>query len=446
MTPAESLSIDAISERCERLVRQSPADCTLVTWIEGNRGQVIESARTRRAEVAATRAVIFRVREGGRTGTARAESADVGELQTTLRQALAAARLAATSPDWEFPAGGDAAPVREATCRDPGIAQLDPAAAQAMLQPLADRRATLRFGWGLQRVAIAASGRPTRAFELTDATFEARTGRRPGSGFAAGASRTLAGLAAQALVERARTREASEIAEGEPVADRPSVLSPEVVAVLTETLARLLFSGRRYVAGQGPLADPAERRPLAASLEIVDEPLSEEGILLPVDFDGVSKRTRPLVAKGECLEPALDLELAARCGRFSTGCGLAADDAYPLHPRLAAGGAGEAELLGRSGGGLRIGSIEQLRCIEAPGLPFRALARSVRRIADDGSLGPALPPLRWKGKLLDLFASIDGIGDELVVWSAGRGLGAARAPALRLLASGELDASGEGRL
>lgn len=441
------LPLEALAERCERILRLSPADATIVTWIETARGHVVESARTRRAEAAPARSVVLRVREGGRTGCARAESAEVGELQTTLRQALASARLAPPSPDWEFPAGSPepALDTRSPVWCDPEIVALQPATAQQRLQRLADRRATLRFSWGIQRLAVAASGRATRTIELTDATLEARTGRRPGSGFAAGASRSLSGLDLDEVIGRARQREASEVSEPGPAPAGAAVLAPEVTAVLVETFVRLVFSGRRFVAGVGPLADPAERRKLANALHVTDRPL-DGGLALPIDLDGIPKRSRDLVVGGDCREVALDLELGARCGRLTTGCSLASDDAYPLHPCLTSGEVGEAELLARSAGGLRVGSIEYLRCIEAPGLPFRALARSVRKIGEGGDLGVALPPLYWKGKLLDLFSAIDGIGRDLVVWSAGGGLGAASAPALRVLAAGELTPSAEGRI
>ena len=66
---------------------------------------------------------------------------------------------------------------------------------------------------------------------------------------------------------------------------------------------------------------------------------------IPFDYDGVLKRRRELVHDGELAGPVLDLELAARCGRLSTGHGVAGEDATPGHQQWLAGEETEADLL-----------------------------------------------------------------------------------------------------
>ncbi len=292
---------------------------------------------------------------------------------------------------------------------------------------------------------VAATGRPTRAASTTEISLEARTGRRPGSGFAAASSRTLQALAIEALIARAQSLQASEISESVPEPAAPAVLAAEAAVALLELVAREVFSGRRFVAGQGPLADPAERRSLSAVVRLVDEPGEAMALGFPFDYDGVRKRRRELVHDGELAGPVLDLELAARCGRLSTGHGFAGEDATPGHPQWLAGEDAEADLLRRSAGGIRIGSIENLRCLPGPGLPFRGVARSVRRIGPDGALEAALPPLIWTGKLLDLLAAVDGAARDRALWIPAAHRAPAVAPALRLSAVGELTPSREAR-
>ena len=438
-----ALPLAEITERAERLVRISPADSTIVTWLEGRRSSVVESARSRRADEAPFRTVVVRVREGRRTGLARAEAGTRGELEATLRQALAVARAATISSDWVWPAEGAAPALNGGLC-DPELAALAPAAMQTRLAALADKRTTLRAAWSESRVAVAATGRPTRAAAATELALEARTGRRPGSGFAAGAARRLEGLPWSGLLERARALEAGEITEELPAAGSPAVLSPETAAVLVESLARELFSGRRFLAGEGPLADPSERRHLPDWFHLADDPLDPAAIPFPFDLDGVLTHRRELVREGELAGPALDIELASRCGRTSTAQGLASDDAFPCHPQLGAGELEERELLARAAGGIRIGSVEGFRCFTGPGLPFAATARSVRRIGDGGALGAALPPLTWRGRLLDLWTHVEGLGRERAVWEPQAlvtGFGATVAPAVLLSDAGELGPS-----
>ncbi|MEO8275383.1 MAG: metallopeptidase TldD-related protein [Thermoanaerobaculia bacterium] len=441
------LSLAEIVERSERLLRLSPADATIVSWVESSRSQAVESARSRRAENHSTRIVVVRVREGRRTGFARSEASDLGELQTTLRQALAGARAAAISPDWEWPRGSEQ-PLSAAgisSLHDPAIAALDAPAALARLQQLADKRSSLRSHWAEHAVAVAASGRPTRAAAATEISLEARTGRRPGSGFAAASSRTLAGLAFEGLVARAQALQAGEISEEIPPESAPAVIAPEAAVALLELIAREIFSGRRFVAGQGPLADPSERRTLGVGVRLVDEPGDSAQLGFPFDLDGVAKLRRDLAHDGELGGPALDLELAARCGRLSTGHGVAGDEATPGNPQWLAGDEDESELLRRSAGGIRIGSLESLRCLPGPGLPFSAVARSVRRIDASGALAAALPPLVWQGKLIDLLAAVDGVARDRVLWIPGPQRAPGLSPALRLNAVGELASSREAR-
>ena len=439
----ESLPLPEIAERSERLLRVSPADATIVTWIEGRRCHAVESTRHRRAGQDAFRTVILRVRAGRRTGLARAEAGSRGELEAALRQALAVAHASSITSDWVWPAEGRwNGPQGE--LHDAELAALTPARFQERLQELAEKRSTLRASWTESRIVVAATGRPTRAVALTSVSVEARTGRRPGSGFAAGTARSLHSLALDSLVGRARALEASVVEQDVPTAGAPAVLSPEAAATLVESLARELFSGRRFLAGEGPLADPTERRHLPDWFHLADDPANPQALPFPFDLDGVVRQRRELVKEGELAGPALDLELASRCGRVSTAQGLASDDAFPCHPQLGAGDLDESELLARAAGGVRIGSVENFRCFTGPGLPFSAIARSVRRVGPGGCLGAALPPLHWQGRLLELWTTVAGLGRERVAIEPAAlvvGMGAALAPAVLLSDPGELVAS-----
>jgi len=441
------LSLAEIVERSEHLLRLSPADATIVSWIESSSSQAVESARSRRAEASGSRTVVIRVREGRRSGLARSEASAVGELQAALRQALAGARAASISLDWEWPRGSEEPIANEtrAQLHDPEVALLAPATVLERLQKLSDRRSALRCQWAESERVVVANGRPTRAASATEISVEARTGRRPGSGFAAASSRSFIGLALEELVARAQALQATEISEALPEPAAPAVLAPEAAAALLELVGREVFSGRRFVAGQGPLADPSERRTLPAGVRLVDEPGDALSLGFPFDLDGVLKRRRDLVQGGELAGPVLDLELAARCGRLSTGHGVAGEDALPGHPQWLAGEEEEADLLRRSEGGIRIGSIENLRCLPGPGLPFSGIARSVRRIGAGGALAAALPPLVWTGRLLELLGAVDGVGRKRVLWVPGPNRSPAVAPAVRLQAVGELSPSREAR-
>jgi predicted Zn-dependent protease len=439
MPVLDAPALDRIASDAERLLARSPADATLVTWIERRRGTARESARARRAELEDAREVIVRVRVAGRTGGARTESTAPSDLERVLRGALAAARAEPASPDWDAAASAGAVADLPGLF-DPALAELEPAGAQRELELRAERRATIDLTWREERIVVAASFHPLRAVSLTAAGAAVRTGRRPGSGFAARSARTLAGLDLEQLVARARSLEAPDSVDEAPDRPLPLVLSPEVAAALVEAWGRVALSARGA-------RETAARATLARGLTLDDEPLAARGLPLPFDLDGSPRSRRRFVDGGRVLGAAFDLELAARAGAAPTGHGLASDDAWPVHLALAPGASGEAELRARAAGGLRVGALEHLAVRDGdPALGFRAVARNVRRIGPDGTLGTGLAPLGWDGSLSVVLAAVEEVGGETATWAPRAGLpGATTGAALRLAAVSGFAPLGGGR-
>lgn len=428
--PLLSSRLDRAVEVASHLVALSPADATVVSWLEWRDGVATESARNRRATTAERREILVRVRVAGRSGVARGDSDEPGQLQNALRSALAAARLAAPTPDWEPPAPASAPPAGELA--DPELAELGAERAQQLLQPLADRRSALELRWRAACLAVASSFASPRSAELTDATFEARTGRRPGSGFAARTFETLAGCAIDRVLARAAALEPPAVGDEIPAAGTPLVLAPEAAIALVSRFARSLLSAGRRLERGAPFATF-----LSPALALVDEPLRGDLPRLPFDLDGTAKTRRLFVDKGRILATASDLDLAPRLGERTSGHGLGADDAWPLHLDLAAGTRPEAELCREAAGGLRIGALERIEIEPGETLRFRALARSVRRIGTDGALGEGLAPLLWSSSLIEVFSQIAEAAALSEVWRPDGSLfGAVRSPALRLPSSG----------
>ena len=65
----------------------------------------------------------------------------------------------------------------------------------------------------------------------------------------------------------------------------------------------------------------------------------------------------------------------------------------------------------------------------------------MRLVGPGGALGAALPPLVWRGRLLDLWTRVEGLGSERAVWEPQAlvtGFGATVAPAVLLRDPGDL--------
>lgn len=437
--PSLSSELDRALEGASHLVALSPADATLVSWLEWREGIATESARHRRATTVERREILVRVREAGRSGAARSDSAEAGSLQNALRCALVAARLAPPTPDWEPPAA--AASASAGDLADPEIVGLGAERAQQILQPLANRRSALELRWRASRLAVASSFAAPRSAELTDVTFEARTGQRPGSGFAARTAATLAACAIGETVARATALEPPAVEYALPAADQPLVLSAEAAIVVLSRFARSLLSAGRRLERGAPFAIF-----LAPVLALVDEPLAEELPRQPFDFDGTPKSRRVFVDQGRILATASDLDLAPRLGERTSGHGLGADDAWPLHLVMKPGPRQEGELLRDAAGGIRIGAIERLAIEPGEELRFRALARSVRRISSDGSLGAGLPPFVWSSSLVELFSRLEQVATVPELWRPDEApFGALSAPAALVAPCGQMRSALFGR-
>lgn len=487
--PAPALTpLEEMSERLARAVADSPADETEIAWIEVRRNRE-ETARRRRDDPEAAerreRTILVRVVERGRTGTFRTGSADPGDLEAAVREALAQARLnppvraAETAPG---PAGPAASPEREPTAQgempaasaeagssevsaaapapleprrppvlfDEELAGLDAGAARSLLGRLGGRGEALRLGWLEGRVAVAGTigdggngsnggiGGLRRAARATAVTLEAARGRGPGAGRAAAAARTLAGLDAAAVVERARSRQGPEQPVDPPSEGALLLLSPEAAAALLDLFNRLALSSLSFREATSPLAGRLGERLLAPALHLRDDGTSG-GLPFPFDLLGMDKRPVDLVARGVFLTPAVDRRLAAEIGLPVTPHAVSPDESLAGHLHLLPGSLSEEELARDLGAGvLWVGALDRLECYDPASLRFRAVAQGVRRI-EGGRLGPSLPDLDWDDRLIEALARAIAVGaSSITVAGPEPLLGGTRAPALALARGGSL--------
>jgi PmbA protein len=430
--PPEALTpLEEILARLERLLAASPADATDLAWIEVRRGQ--ESTEKRRRELAdpTERTVLIRVRESGRVGLHHTTASNLSDLENGLREALAQARLSPPAPP---PLPPDTTPLpRVAGLHDPELAEMGPARAREILQKLATRGESGRFGWAEARVAVLNSQGRRRAVEATSAWVEVSTGGLPGAGHAAAASRTLAGLGLPEVLDRARRRQAAgEV--GEPTSDGPFpvVLSQEAAAALAELLNRHALTSESFHDGTSFLRDGLDEQVFHRAINLRDDATDPRGLPIPFDLTGTAKRPVDLIAEGVALTPAVDERLAQITGLPPTPHLVAPDEAIATNLFLLPGTNPDAELLRRAEGGLWIGGLERIECFDPRALRFRAIARGVRRI-EAGALGQAVPDLTWEDSLRSLLLRVLGVGSELVpVATRWRLLGATTTPLLAL--------------
>ena len=339
------IALQEIVSRLEHLLAGSPAEATEISWLEVRRGQESTGKRRHDSYELHERSILVRVRESGRTGMHRTGAAALSDLENTVREAMAQARLATPSPPPVEPPGS-AAPVDVAGLCDPELARMTPARARDLLQRLADpdEKAggkagsrsdipgeTARFGWCAGRIAVASSRGLRRAAELTSCSLEVLCGRHPGAGRAATASRSLAGLDPQGVRERARRRQGPPDVVPPPKGAAPLLLSQEAAAALVELLNRQALASHAFHSGHSFLRGRLGQPVFHPAIHLRDDPTDPRGLPFPFDLPGAAARPVDVVSGGVALTPAIDDRLARELERPPTAQRVAPDEAVPGH-------------------------------------------------------------------------------------------------------------------
>jgi PmbA protein len=450
MAPPPLVPIEEMVARLERALAGSPADETELVWLEARRSRESNGKGPRDSFEAPERSLLVRVRVSGRTGLHRTGQTGLADLEKAVREALAQARLAAPTPPPLLPEGGADALPQIPVLYDPEIPRLTPARVKDLIQKTADRGEAARLGWAEGRLAVVNSRGLRRAVLCTAAWIDVACARAPGAGHAAGVSRSLAGLDAAAVVERARQRDAESSGTGEappagPLAPLPVALAPEAAAVLIDLLNRHALSSLSFLDGVSFLRERTGQEVFHPSISLRDDPLDPRGAPFPCDLLGAAKRPLDIVRNGVFLAPVRDERLAQLLGLRPTAHLAAPDEARAGHlalvPALVPDNQPDAELLRQAAGGLWVSALDPVEAFDPYHLRFRAVARGVRRITGSGLLGAALPDLVWEGDLPALLsaAGVLGVGgNAIAVASVSSGVdplfGAVSAPLLALAA------------
>jgi predicted Zn-dependent protease len=420
MFPDGPVALDEIVRRLEHVLALSPAEATEISWLEARRGQESNGKRRRDSYAQHERTILIRVRESGRTGMHRTSSPGLSDLENAMREALAQARLADPTPPPLPPPGHDS-PINTAGLHDPELARMTPERARDLLQRLAERGETARFGWAEGRVAVASSHGLRRATPVTSAWIEVIRGRQPGAGRAAAASRSLASLNPAGVFERARRRHGPPEVVPPPEGPAPLALSQEAVAGLLELLNRQALTSDSFHSGVSFLRERLGQPVFHPAVSLRDDPTDPRGLPFPFDFLGAACRPVDLVADGEAITPAVDERLARAAGVAPTPQRVAPDAAIPAHLFLLPGSASEGELLRAAEGGLWAAALEPLEVYDAHALRFRAVIRGARQVSG-GALGRSLPDLVWEDSLPEILWRVLAVGNELVPIATGAGL------------------------
>ena len=422
--------LDLIATRFERALAASPADETELVWTAVRTQSTNASGKARDIEDNTQMTLGVRVRERGRVGTHRAGNAEPGDIENAIRAALGQARGHEPLPGLpHLPSSANGIPSLPEGAFDSELPEVGPRGRRQSPAAWVDRSerptalANRRVPGGEQpRTAAARSGhrRGPRRSERQGA----------GAGLASGAGRSLAGLAAEGIVARARSRRTSAELGVTPTGPVPVGLSAEASGTLRHVLARTAFTAPHFRDGSSFLRQLLGTHVFDRRLTLVDDGTDAAGMPFPFDLEGTAKRRVELIAEGTPRTPALDQRHAALFGLQATGHASGGDDARAENLFLLSGEASKDELQAAAAGGIFVAALED--CVTHPplGTLLRARARGVRAVTREGITQP-LPDLVLEDSLLRALSHVLALGQERVLTSHGdEVLGGVLSPAL----------------
>jgi predicted Zn-dependent protease len=158
---------------------------------------------------------------------------------------------------------------------------------------------------------------------------------------------------------------------------------------------------------------------LSAKLTIWDDPLRNDLMCEPFDYEGVPRRRLPLVSSGRVDNAVYDLATAKKAGTESTGHGLPpegvwfSEGAFPTHMVVEPGLVSKDELVRHVKDGLLITSFHYTRPLDPKRAVITGMTRNGTFRIKDGRIAAMLPNLRFTVSAVSLMANVLEVSNDL---------------------------------
>nr|BFE60856.1 TldD/PmbA family protein [Dactylosporangium thailandense] len=249
--------------------------------------------------------------------------------------------------------------------------------------------------------------------------------------------RSAAALAAEESVRRT-VREAVAGRGRGPLPDghHTVVLGPQAAGELLGFLEAFGFSGELAAAGVGLVANRAGEKVASALVTVADDATAPYGLPIGFDLEGTPKSRVPLLTGGVVGAAVTDLASARALGSAPTGHAHVAREEPPspvaANIVLSPGEHTDEELIAGVERGVYVQRFWYTRLVDRVAGTITGVSRDGCFLIENGRLAAPVAGARFTHSVLDLLATVDGVGRTvrsqpvMNVWN-----GAVSAPALR---------------
>ncbi|WP_426512276.1 TldD/PmbA family protein [Dactylosporangium sp. McL0621] len=214
------------------------------------------------------------------------------------------------------------------------------------------------------------------------------------------------------------------------------VLGPQAAGELLGFLEAFGFSGELAAAGVGLVANRRGERVASTLVNVADDATSPYGLPIGFDLEGTPKSVVPLLTGGLVGAAVTDLASARALGSASTGHAHVAREEPPspvaANIVLSPGPHTEEELIAGVERGLYVQRFWYTRLVDRVAGTITGVSRDGCFLIENGRLAAPVAGARFTHSVLDLLATVDGVGRTvrsqpvMNVWN-----GAVSAPAMR---------------
>lgn len=210
------------------------------------------------------------------------------------------------------------------------------------------------------------------------------------------------------------------------------ILEPLAVGELLEQIAYFGFSAKAVQEKRSFISIYQGQKIFKDNITIYDNGYDPNGIIFPIDFEGVPKKHVDLIKNGVAMGPVYDTSTAVKEGKNSTGHALPPPSTYPLPFNLffVAGEKPLNKIISETEKGIL---VTRFHYVNAFLDPIRVLATGMTRdgtfIIENGKITKPLKNLRFTQSFLEVLSNVEEISKETYLIP---NIGFARVPAIKV--------------
>ncbi len=214
------------------------------------------------------------------------------------------------------------------------------------------------------------------------------------------------------------------------------ILEPQAVSELMAFFSWLGPNARIYYEQASCLSGKLGKKVFGENVSIIDDPLNQDSMPLPFDFEGVPKKRLEIIKNGVLKNLVYDSYYANRYKQKNTGHALPAPNTagpIPIHLTMTPGKKSIKDIIARTKKGLLVSRLWYVRVLNTKQLSLTGMTRDGTFLIENGKLLAGVKNLRFNQSIPETFNNVLEVSRQIEpVASFEAELGISRMPYLKI--------------